>query len=169
MLTAVCIQNLFGLLILLYCSCINCTTFLKEKWKWSCSVMSDFCDPMHCSLPHSSIHGIFQARVLECVAISFRKGSSQPRDQTQVSRIIGRRFAIWTTREVASSNNRQNKNTNQIINRQDYHLTQSCPSEEKQTNKQKAQHKSHPIWTNLRRAETKRKKELNLEVWAKET
>ena len=40
-------------------------------------------------------------------------------------------------------NNKQNKNTNPIISRQDYHLTQPCPSEEKQTNR--AQHKSHPI------------------------
>ena len=38
------------------------------------------CDPMDCSLPGSSIHGIFQARILEWVAISFSRGSSQPRD-----------------------------------------------------------------------------------------
>ena len=37
----------------------------SEKWKWSRSVMSDSSDPMDCSLPGSSIHGIFQARVLE--------------------------------------------------------------------------------------------------------
>ena len=43
-------------------------------------------------------------------------------------------------------NNKQNKNINPVIIRQDYHLTQPCPSEEKQTNKQtKTQHKSHPI------------------------
>ena len=41
------------------------------------------CDPMDSSLPGSSIHGIFQARVLEWVVISFSKRSSQPRDQTQ--------------------------------------------------------------------------------------
>ena len=39
------------------------------------------CDPMDCSLPGSSLHGILQARVLEWVAISFSMGSSQPRDQ----------------------------------------------------------------------------------------
>ena len=38
------------------------------------------CDPMDCSLPGFSNHGIFQARVLEWVAISFSRGSSQPRD-----------------------------------------------------------------------------------------
>ena len=49
-------------------------------------------DPMDCSLPCSSVHGIFQARVLEWVAISFSKGSSPPRDQTLISYIshIGR-------------------------------------------------------------------------------
>ena len=43
----------------------------SEKWKRSRSVMSDLPDPMDCSLPASSIHGIFQARVLEWVAIAF--------------------------------------------------------------------------------------------------
>ena len=48
----------------------------------------------------SSVHGIFQARVLEWVAISFSRGSSQPRDWTQVSHIISRCFTIWATRET---------------------------------------------------------------------
>ena len=48
----------------------------------SCLIL---CDPMDCSLPGSSVHGIFKARVLEWVAISFSRGSSQPRDQTRVS------------------------------------------------------------------------------------
>ena len=55
---------------------------------------------MDCSLPGSSIHGIFQARVLKCVAISFSRGSSRPRDWTQVSHITGRRFYIWAIREA---------------------------------------------------------------------
>ena len=53
-----------------------------------------------CSLPGSSVHGILQASILEYVAISFSRGSSQPRDQTQVSRIAGGFFAIWVTREA---------------------------------------------------------------------
>jgi len=57
------------------------------------------CNPMDCSLPGSSVCGIFQARILEWVAISFRR-SSQPRDWTQVSRVVGRRFTVWATREV---------------------------------------------------------------------
>ena len=57
-------------------------------------------DPMDCSQPRSSVHGIFPARILEWVAISFSKGSSQPRDQTLVSHIAGEFFTIWATREA---------------------------------------------------------------------
>ena len=53
------------------------------------------CDPIDCSLPGSSVHGIFQAIVLEWIAISFSRGSSQPRAQTRVSRIVDRRFTVW--------------------------------------------------------------------------
>ena len=55
---------------------------------------------MDCSLPGSYICGIFQARRLEWVAISFSRRSSQPRNWTQVSHIVGRRFTVWATREV---------------------------------------------------------------------
>ena len=50
--------------------------------------------PMDCSLPGSFIHEIFEARLLERVAISFSGASFQPRDQTRVSRIAGRLFTI---------------------------------------------------------------------------
>ena len=43
----------------------------SEKWKWSDSVVSDSSDPMDCSPPGSSVHGIFQARILEWGAIAF--------------------------------------------------------------------------------------------------
>ena len=49
------------------------------------------CDPKDCSPPGSSVHGILQARILEWVAISFSRGSSQPRDQVYIS-CIGRWF-----------------------------------------------------------------------------
>ena len=52
------------------------------------------CDPMDCSLPGSSALGILQPRILEWVAISFSRGSFQPRDQTPVSRIVGGCFAV---------------------------------------------------------------------------
>ena len=60
------------------------------------------CNPMDCSLPGSSIHGIFQARILEWFAISFSRGSSQPGDRTQVSLLAGRYFTIWATRKTMS-------------------------------------------------------------------
>ena len=57
-------------------------------------------DPMDCSLPGSSVHGIFQARVLEWVVIFFSKESSWPKDWTWVSCIAGRSFTVWATREA---------------------------------------------------------------------
>ena len=48
------------------------------------------CDPMDCSPPGSSVHGILQARVLEWGAVAFSSGSSPPRDRTRVSHIAGR-------------------------------------------------------------------------------
>ena len=56
-----------------------------------------FCDPMDCSPPGSSVHGIFQARILEWVAISFSKGSSPPRDWNHISCIGRWIFYHWAT------------------------------------------------------------------------
>ena len=53
------------------------------------------CDPMDYKVP-----GILQARILEWVAFSFSRGSSQPKDQTHVSRIAGGFFTSWTKREA---------------------------------------------------------------------
>ena len=64
---------------------------------WSHSVVSDSATPW---TPGSSLHGILQSRILEWIAISFSKGSSQPRDWTRVSCIAGRRFILWATREA---------------------------------------------------------------------
>ena len=52
------------------------------------------CDPMGCSLPGSSVHGIFHAIVLEWIAISFSRGSSRPTDRIRISHIVDRRFTI---------------------------------------------------------------------------
>ena len=57
--------------------------------------------PMDCSLPGSSVHGILQAQILECVAILFSRGSSPPRNWTQVSCIAGVFFTGWATREAS--------------------------------------------------------------------
>ena len=80
----------------------NLSPFSEESWKMlerererevaqSCPTL---CDPMDCSLPGSSVHGISQAIVLEWIVISFSKGSSQPRDRTQVARIVDRHFTV---------------------------------------------------------------------------
>ena len=62
-----------------------------------CRSESESCsgDPMD-----YTVHGILQARILEWVAFPFSRGSSQPRDQTQVSCIAGRFFTSWATREA---------------------------------------------------------------------
>ena len=67
---------------------------------WTVAYKASLSIPMDYSLQAFSVHEIFQARLLEWVAISFSSRSSQPRDRTQVSHIAGRRFIIWATREV---------------------------------------------------------------------
>ena len=61
------------------------------------------CDPVNSSLPGPSVHGILQARILEWVAISFSRGSSQPRHWTLGSCIADRFFTIWATRKAPFS------------------------------------------------------------------
>ena len=56
------------------------------------------CDPVDCSPPGSSVHGILQARMLEWVAIPFSRASYRPRDQILVSHITGRFFTTGATR-----------------------------------------------------------------------
>ena len=78
-------------------------------WSWSVSSIVvgvlvalsclTLCDPMDCSLPGSSAHGILQARILEWVAIPSSRGSSWARDWTWVSCVAGRFFTIWATRD----------------------------------------------------------------------
>ena len=59
-------------------------------------------DPMNCSPPGFSVRGILQTRILERVAMTFFKGSSQPRDWTQISCIAGRLSTIWATKEACN-------------------------------------------------------------------
>ena len=68
---------------------------MKEKKESEVTQSSPaLCDPTACSPPGSSIHGIFQERVLKWVAVAFSRGSSLPRDRTWVSRIVGRCFTV---------------------------------------------------------------------------
>ena len=58
--------------------------------------------PTLCDPTDYTVHRIFQARILEWIAFPFSRGSSQPRDRTQVSRIAGGLFTSWATREALS-------------------------------------------------------------------
>ena len=69
-------------------------TYMKVKVKVTQSCLTLW-DPMD-----YTVHGILQARMLECVAIPFSRQSSQPRDRTQVSHVAGRFFISWATREA---------------------------------------------------------------------
>ena len=88
---------------------LQCMKVKSEKEvTQSCLTLSD---PMDCSLPGSSVRGIFQARVLEWIAISFSRGLSRPRNRTRVSHIVGRRFTVGAIREAQgymSYNNKKN-------------------------------------------------------------
>ena len=64
------------------CVCVSVVCILLCMYARSCPT---FCDPMGCSQPGSSVHGISQKRTLEWVGVSSSKGSSWPRDQTHVS------------------------------------------------------------------------------------
>ena len=67
---------------------------IESKVVHSCPVL---CDPLDGSPPGSSVHWIFQARIMKWVAIPFSRGFSRPRYQIQVSCITGGFFTIWAT------------------------------------------------------------------------
>jgi len=110
---------------------VNTSSESKEKQTWKCTVCQrvhfvvavclcvvcvmcvcvcvlvaqsypTLCDPMDRSPPGSSVHGILQARILEWTAIPFSRGSSWPRNQTQVSCTAGRFFTVWATNVMQS-------------------------------------------------------------------
>ena len=74
--------------------CMTDLSFLKVKVKVT-QLCPTLCDPMN-----YTVHGILQARILEWLTFPFSRGSSQPRDWTQVSHNAGRFFASWATREA---------------------------------------------------------------------
>ena len=67
---------------------------------WVTQSCPTLCDPMDCSPPGSSVHGILQLRILEWVTTPFSRASSQPWNRTWVSCIAGRFFTIWAAREA---------------------------------------------------------------------
>ena len=101
---------MFYMLFKVFCKCV---VAIYVTWEKLTGIITDvytfkkmnfhsptLCYPMDYSLPGSSAHGILQVRIPEWVAIPFSRGSSQPRDQTQVSCIAGRVLTIWVTREA---------------------------------------------------------------------
>ena len=110
------LEILYSCIIIASCQRIICVTnlasrctltmkleaFLGESESVIHSVMSNSLWPMDSNPPGSSVHGILQARILVWVAIPFSRGSSQLRDQTQVSCTAGRLFTNWATREARS-------------------------------------------------------------------
>ena len=86
------------------CSYLPVYTHRRSKVAQLCEIL---CDPMDCSLPGSSVHGIFQARVLEWVAISFSRGSSSPRSPALQADTL--------TSEPPGKPNTHNQNTNKEI------------------------------------------------------
>ena len=72
------------------------------------------CNPMNCSPPGSSVYEISQARLLEWVDIFSFRGSSQPKDWTWVSRIVGRCFMIWATREASPWGHKESDKTERL-------------------------------------------------------
>ena len=65
--------------------------------------------PTLCNLMDYTVYGVLQAIILEWVPLPFSRGSSQPRDQTQISRIAGGFFTSWTTREALQCKGRKFK------------------------------------------------------------
>ena len=98
------------------CKSLSCVWLFSTPWTdnakeqgfqicccWVTKSCLILCNPMYCSLRSSSVHGIIPAKILEWVAISFSRGSSQPRDRTHIS-FIGRQvllhWAIWEAWEA---------------------------------------------------------------------
>ena len=80
--------------------CRNDTDGREESDKWILKVKVTQSCPTLCNRMDYTVHGILQAGILEWVAFPFSRGSSQPRDGTQVSLITGGFFTSCATREA---------------------------------------------------------------------
>ena len=86
--------------ILYSVKCVIALCLKKGTWVLVTQLHPTFSNRMDCSSPGSFVLGILQARILEWVAIPCSRGLCRPRDQTQVSCMVGRFFTGWVTREV---------------------------------------------------------------------
>ena len=101
--------NTIWLSLMCVCVCVCVCVLVVQSY-------STLCESIDYNLPGSSVHGILQARILEWVAMPFSRGSSQPRDRTQVSHIAGRFFIIWATREAEYHLSVEPKKYNRLMN-----------------------------------------------------
>ena len=87
------------------------------------------CNPMDCSPPGSSVHGILQARILKWVAIPFSRGSSQPRDQTCISFVsyIGRRTLYHLSHQGSPNISNLPKAKSSLSSEPNLNTTESYP------------------------------------------
>ena len=92
-----CISSLSYFILIFFMYLYIC---IKGSESVSCQQCLTLCNPMDCSPPGSSIHGILQARIQESVDIPFFWESSRPRDRTGDFCITGRFFTVWATKEV---------------------------------------------------------------------
>jgi len=89
----------------------ECPSNPSRVWSWQCMYVlvtqscRTLCNPMNCSPSGSSVHGLSQARILKWFAIPFTRGSSWPKDWTQVICIAGRFFTVWATWEALDFEN----------------------------------------------------------------
>ena len=88
-------------------TCKKCSICEVQERKWS--VTNSLSCLTLCNRLDYTVHGILQARILEWVAVPFSRGSSKCRDRTQVSRIAGRFFTSWATREALKKEKRSKK------------------------------------------------------------
>ena len=88
------------------------------------------CDPWTVARQALSVHGILQARILKWVAIPFSRGSSQPRDRTQVFCIASRFFTVWATREAFYDTVQFNRSvmSDSLRPHESQHTRPPCPS-----------------------------------------
>ena len=82
------------------------------------------CDPRDGSPPGSPVPRILQARILEWIAIPFSRGSSQPRNQTQISCIASKFFNVWAIREAPDPLGSYLK----LVKKSENEVAQSCPT-----------------------------------------
>ena len=120
---------------------------------WVAQACLTLCDPTDCSPPSSSVHGILQARTPEWVAIPFSRGSSWPRDWSQVSCTAGRFFTVWATREAPSSSSLRIKSLNYSREWGNWGSDkgQKCVSFWEGMGEKEKRNNKHPLKCNLRR------------------